>query len=124
MEKVDCVRKDVREATFKNVLLESLKADPKAIFCMTSKDMHEICTKGWCKYDVYAYTPEGGTCMRMLDGVLVRVRVEYVIYPFENEYGADVIISQVFIDGDVIYHMPINPSKVVIFEYKKKVEKQ
>ena len=120
MKKVDCVRKDVRESTFKGILLDILKSDPKVMVCMTSKDMHEICTKGWCKYEVSAYTPEGGTCMRMLDGVLVRTRVEYIISPFENEYWADVVITQVFTDGDVIYHKPFNPSKVIFLEYKKK----
>ena len=62
--------------------------------------------------------------MRMLDGVLVRTRVEYIIYPSKNEYGADVVISQVFIDGDVVYHMSTNPSHVVFLEYKNKCEEQ
>lgn len=124
MKDLDCVRKEVREATFKRILLDILKSDPKVMVCMTSEDMHKICTKGWCKYDVYAYTLDGGTCIRMLDGVLVRTRVEYIIYPSKNEYGADVVISQVFIDGDVVYHMSTNPSKVVFLEYKSKCEEQ
>ena len=116
--KTENIRMNVTVARLKDTLLEIVKKHPKCKIVAKKSEWHELMHKGFCRNYFYALTLNDGTCMRSHDGVLVRLRVEYTVYPFAHEEtDTDLVITQIFDNGDVIYKCPDNPEETIILSY-------
>ena len=116
--KTENIRINVTEATLKNTLLNIVKHHPKCEIVAKKAEWHELMKKGFCRNYFYALTLNDGTCMRSYDGVLVRTRVEYIVYPFASEKtDTDLVVVQIFETGDIIYQRPFKPEETIILSY-------
>ena len=119
--KTEKIRINVTASKLKSTLMDIVQKHPGCEIVAKKAEWHELMKKGFCRNYFYALTLNDGTCMRSYDGVLVRTRVEYIVYPFASEEtDTDLVVVQIFESGNIIYQRPQNPEETIILSYTPK----